>query len=93
MPRPTIPSHPYVSRRKSVCGGEPVIRGTRFPVRSVVEYVLRQGMAPEEMVREWSHLSLAQVYDALSYYHDHKGEVDALIRRQQPAAVRRKLSV
>ncbi len=93
MPRPLDVRHPYVSRRKSVCGGEPVIRGTRFPVRSVVEYALHQGMTPEEIVREWTGLSLAQVYDALSYYHDHKSAIDRLIRRQQPSAVRRKLSV
>lgn len=93
MPRALDVRHPYISRRKSICGGEPVIRGTRFPVRSIVEYSLRQGMTPEEIVREWSRLTLAQVYDALSYYHDHKGEVDGLIRRQQPSAVRKKLSV
>jgi uncharacterized protein (DUF433 family) len=93
MSRPARIRHPYISRLKSVCGGEPVIRGTRFPERSVVEYALRQGMAPEEIVREWRNLSLAQVYDALSYYHDHKGEIDSLIRRHQPASVRRRLSV
>jgi len=30
--------HPRVETRPGVCGGEPVVRGTRFPVRSVVEY-------------------------------------------------------
>ncbi|MEW5934084.1 MAG: hypothetical protein AB1816_10920 [Bacillota bacterium] len=29
-------------------------------------------MTPGELVREFSHLTLAQVYDALSYYYDHK---------------------
>ena len=85
--------HPYVNRTPGVCGGHPVIRGTRFPVRSVVEYVLRQGMTPEELVREWDFLSLAQVYDALSYYHDHKAEIDRDIRRNLEAARRvRRLS-
>jgi uncharacterized protein (DUF433 family) len=42
----------------------------------VVFYVLRQGMTPEELVREFPHLTLAQVYDALSYYYDHKEEID-----------------
>lgn len=57
-------------------GGSPVIAGTKFPVRSVVNYVLRQGMAPEELVAEFRHLTLAQVHDALSYYYDHEVEVD-----------------
>lgn len=33
---------------------------------------MRQGMTPEELVSEFPHLTLAQVYDALSYYYDHK---------------------
>jgi len=68
--------HPYIVSKKDLCGGSPVIRGTKFPVRSVVNYVLRQGISPEELVREFTHLTLAQVYDALSYYYDHKEPVD-----------------
>ena len=59
--------HPYIVFDKDYCGGSPVIRGTKFPVRSVVNYVLRQGVSPEEIVGEFSHLTLAQIYDALSY--------------------------
>ena len=68
--------HPHIVSRKGYCGGSPVIAGTKFPVRSVVNYVLRQGMAPEELVAEFRHLTLAQIHDALSYYYDHQGEVD-----------------
>ena len=68
--------HPYIVSHKDYCGGSPVIKGTKFPVRSIVNYVLRQGISPEEMVREFSHLTLAQVYDALSYYYDHKEAID-----------------
>jgi uncharacterized protein (DUF433 family) len=68
--------HPYVVSQNDLCGGSPVIRGTKFPVRSVVNYVLRQGISPEELVREFSHLTLAQVYDAVSYYYDYKEAVD-----------------
>jgi len=68
--------HPYIVSRKDYCGGSPVIKGTKFPVRSVVNYVLRQGLSPEELVGEFSQLTLAQVYDALSYYYDHKEEID-----------------
>lgn len=69
-------AHPYISRRKDYCGGKPIIKGTKFPVRSVVVYVLRQGMTPEELVTTFSHLSLAQIYAALSYYYDHQREID-----------------
>jgi uncharacterized protein (DUF433 family) len=53
-----------------------VIAGTKFPVRSVVNHVLRQGMTPEELAAEFRHLSLAQIHDALSYYYDHQGDID-----------------
>lgn len=68
--------HPYIVSHKDYCGGSPVIKGTKFPVRSVVNYVLLQGLSPEEIVEEFSHLTLAQVYDALSYYYDHKDNID-----------------
>lgn len=67
----------HVERRPGVCGGDPVIRGTRFPVKSIVVYVLRHGRTPEEVVREWPHLTLGQVYGALAYYYDHRAEIDA----------------
>jgi hypothetical protein len=38
-------------------------------------------MMPEELVRSFSHLTLAQVYDALSYYCDHQAEIDAQIEK------------
>jgi len=72
--------HPYIVSQTDFCGGSPVIRGTKFPVRSVVNYVLHQGISPEELVKEFSHLTLAQVYDALSYYYDHKESVDKDLR-------------
>jgi len=68
--------HPHVEIRKGYCGGSPAIAGTKFPVRSVVHYVLNQGMSPEELVKEFEHLTLAQVHDALSYCYDHQAEMD-----------------
>jgi uncharacterized protein (DUF433 family) len=40
--------------------------GTRTPVRAVVE-LWRLGVAPEEIPSHLPHLTLAQVFDALSY--------------------------
>jgi uncharacterized protein (DUF433 family) len=42
----------------------------------VVTYVLKQGLLPEELVHEFPHLTLAQVYDVLSYYYDHQEDID-----------------
>lgn len=92
MPRSALKvRHPHIVSRKGYCGGRPVIAGTKFPVRSVVNYVLRQGMTPEELVAEFPHLTLAQVHDALSYYYDHQKEVDRDIAENTEDAARAQL--
>lgn len=82
--------HPYIVFQKDYCGGSPVIRGTKFPVRSVVNYVLKQGLSPEELVKEFSHLTLAQVYDALSYYYDYKQDIERELRENTEEQLRTK---
>ena len=75
--------HPYIISLKTHCGGSPVIAGTKFPVRSVVFYILKQGMTPEEFVKEFLHLTLPQVYDALSYYYENRGKIDKELFMQE----------
>jgi uncharacterized protein (DUF433 family) len=70
--------HPYVTWMEDILSGEPIIKGTRTPVRAVVEY-WKFGDAPEEIVRRLPHLRLAQVFDALSYYDDHRAEIERAI--------------
>jgi uncharacterized protein (DUF433 family) len=72
-------SHPYVERKRGICGGRPVIRGTRFPVSSIV-WNHKLGLTVEEMLREFPALTPAQVHDALSYYYDHQTEIEEEIR-------------
>ena len=40
------------------------------------------GWDAEEIHAAHPHLTLAQIHAALSYYHDHKAELDAQIQRQ-----------
>jgi uncharacterized protein (DUF433 family) len=74
-------AHPYIEKRPGYRGGRAIIAGTNFPVSSVAIYILRQGMLPEELVRRFPHLTLARIYDALSYYYDHQAEIDAEIEK------------
>jgi hypothetical protein len=39
------------------------------------------GLTPEEIQQGHEHLSLAQIYAALSYYYDHKPQIDEEITR------------
>ncbi|MBI4715077.1 MAG: DUF433 domain-containing protein [Nitrospirae bacterium] len=68
--------HPHISTNPKICGGSPAIAGTRFPVRSVVIYILRHGLTPEELIARFPHLTLAQVHDALAYYYDNREEIE-----------------
>ena len=74
--------HLYVVREDGILSGEPIIKGTRTPVRAIVE-TWRLGVAPEDIPSRLPHLTLAQVFDALSYYSDHQDEIDAHIERNR----------
>jgi uncharacterized protein (DUF433 family) len=75
-------AHRYIVTDDQILHGEPIIVGTRPPVRAVVED-WRMGIAPEEVVVHMPHLTLAQVFDALSYYFDHMEEINTYIQRNR----------
>jgi uncharacterized protein (DUF433 family) len=72
--------HRYIVTESDILGGEPIIVGTRTPVRAIVE-LWRMGSQPEEIPAQLPHLTLAQVFDALSYYSDHQAEINEYIQR------------
>ncbi len=74
--------HRYIVRDEDILGGEPIIAGTRTPVRAIVE-MWRLGVTPEEIPSHLPHLTLAQVFDALSYFSDHQAEIQGHIDRNQ----------
>jgi len=74
----TITEYPYIIKDEAILGGEPIIKGTRTPVRAVVEW-WKFGSTPEEIKENLPYLSLAQIFDALSYYDDHKEEIERYI--------------
>ena len=79
---PTATEHLYVVMDERILSGEPIIKGTRTPVRAIVE-MWRMGVTPEEIPTRLPHLTLAQVFDALSYYSDHQDEINRYIERNR----------
>ena len=77
-PAGEVTEHPYIERQADVLDGEPVIKGTRTPVRAIVEH-WKFGDPPDEIARKLPHLRLAQIFDALSYYDDHRDEIERYI--------------
>ncbi|HVF41605.1 MAG TPA: DUF433 domain-containing protein [Pyrinomonadaceae bacterium] len=80
----TATEHLYVVRDERILSGEPIIKGTRTPVRAIAE-LWRMGVAPEEVASHLPHLTQARVFDALSYYSDHTEEVNRHIERNRVA--------
>ena len=77
-----LTKHCYIVQNNAILGGEPIIKGTRISVRDVVEN-WRLGLSPEEIVIHFPHLTLAQVFDALSYYSDNQEEINAYIEQNK----------
>lgn len=88
----TATDYKYIVKDESVLDGEPIIKGTRTPVRAVVEN-WRFGMSPEEIIIHLPHLTLAQVFEALSYYSDHQAEINAYIENNNIPADKIHLSL
>lgn len=72
---PTEIVHPYITSRPDVGAGRPIITGTRTRVANIVTYY-KQGLSPEELAREFPHLSLSQIHDSLSFYYEHRQDID-----------------
>lgn len=79
---PTETTSRYVTRNSEILSGEPIITGTRTSVRSIVG-LWQLGIMPEEIPINLPHLTLAQVFDALSFYMDNKTEIDGYIERNR----------
>ena len=49
----------------------------RTRVAMIVADYLWRGWSAEEIVRQYPHLTLAEVHAALAYYHDHRDEIES----------------
>jgi len=67
--------HPYIDKNPEIQGGKAVITGTRIMVSTIVTWHLR-GADIQEIIDKYPHVRPSHVYDALSYYYDHKEEID-----------------
>jgi len=59
-----------------VRAGRPRIAGTGVTVARIVSWY-KLGLSPEEIADEIGHLTLAQVYAALTYYHSNRNQIEA----------------
>ncbi|MFO1422922.1 MAG: DUF433 domain-containing protein [Candidatus Competibacteraceae bacterium] len=57
---------PYIARDPSICGGEPVIAGTRVTVRTILAS-LAEGMSQEEILQDFPTLSREAVRAVVAF--------------------------
>ena len=76
-------SHPFIVKNKDVCGGSPIIEGTRTRVIDIAfEYEI-MGRSPDEIIRSHPHVSLYHIHDALSYYYENRDDLDRKIKQDE----------
>jgi len=74
----TVDLGTLITRSPDVRGGRPRIVGTGVTVQRIVGWY-KIGLSPEEIAEEFGHLTLAQIYTALAYYHANRDEIESAI--------------
>lgn len=76
----------HIEVHPDVCGGKPCVTGTRIRVWDVHVWHELYGWSVVDIIAQFPQLTLADVYAALAYYHDHREEIDAEIQRDHQFA-------
>ncbi len=66
----------HIEKTQGVCGGRACIAGHRIRVMDVVAWHEKRGYSPDEIVDMFPGITLADVYAALTYYHDNRQEIE-----------------
>jgi uncharacterized protein (DUF433 family) len=77
----------HIVSTPGICGGRPRIAGHRIRVQDIVlAYEGTGGTWSVERIAEEYEISLAQIHAALSYYYDHREEIEREMREDEAAA-------
>lgn len=76
----TKTEHPHVSRDAN---GRPVVGAAALEVHILARW-WQLGCTLDDLAESYPYLNRGEILDALSYYHDHAAEVDALIQANLP---------
>ena len=71
----------YITAVDGVRSGRPIVEGTRIGVHDVVGLYIN-GATVDDITRELPLLSMAQIFECLAYYEDHKADIDLWVAEQ-----------
>jgi uncharacterized protein (DUF433 family) len=74
-----------ITRTAGIHDGRPCIVGTGVSVMRIANYH-NMGYTAEEIADGYGHITLAQVYAAITYYYANKDEIDADIAEERALA-------
>jgi len=63
--------HPHIAR----VDGSAIVRGTRISVRLIAQ-MYRAGDSVDDILHTYPHLTATAAHDAISYYLDHRVEIE-----------------
>jgi uncharacterized protein (DUF433 family) len=78
----------HIEKTPGVVGGKARIAGHRVRVLDIVAWHEKRGRSPDEIVALFPGITLADVHAALTYYFDHREEIEAEIRAEVELADR-----
>ncbi len=81
----TITLTQHIKITPDIRGGKPHLVGSRITVAEIAIMYLKMGQSLEFIAGKY-HLSLASVYGAMSYYYEHKEDIDQQIAQDEAFA-------
>lgn len=81
----------HIEQRNTPFGAQAYVRGTRVAIRHVATF-LKAGHSAEEIAKTClPQVSPAAIYEAIAYYYEHQGEIEAELTANSEDAVRQQL--
>src|SRR3954463_1072528 len=76
----TTTAYPHILKENGAAAC--LVSHPRTRVALIVMDYRARGLGPEDLVRHYPYLKLAEVHAAMAYYHDHPEEIDAEIQAE-----------
>ena len=86
----TIVAYPHMEKPDSQPAR--LLRVPRTRVAQIVMDYLAHAWSPEEICRQYPYLTRAEVHAAMTYYYDHREEIDGEIRAELALAFQQRTS-
>ena len=74
--------HPYIIKKQGIQGAQPCVKGTRITVAALWNYYDVHGLSPREISAQFPQLTLAVIFDALSYASENMTEIENILKSE-----------